>query len=169
MRGETLRARVLHDRRDLVAEAEDAARLEADDRNAAREERIERRQHALGFGLGFVDLADGEKGTAATERAWAAVGRRGDVDGVAAGNEHGEGRVQVLALEVAVEGVGEEDDVCFPSPACGGGTRAQRARRGQVGRRRAWGFPLPALPRKRGRGRKDRVLVLEKITAPARQ
>jgi hypothetical protein len=53
------------------------------------------------------------------------------VHGVAGGGEHGERSVEILTFEVAVEGVGEEDDLSFfPSPACGGGTRAQRARRG---------------------------------------
>ena len=66
--GKALRPLALHHRRHFVAEAEQAAWLEADHRHTARDERFERRQRALGLDARFVDLADGEEGASAAQR-----------------------------------------------------------------------------------------------------
>ena len=170
---------ILDDGRDFVAEREQAARLEADDRHAARRIGCERREGALGLLPRFVDAADGEEGAAAAQRSRAAVGRRRDLDAVAAGAQDAERSAQVFRLEVAVEGVGEEDDVAGfgrewssaplpqprpprppprPSPASGGGSwRSSRGTSrcasvaGCGARRSRRGFRRAR--RRRGRGR----------------
>src|ERR1700726_4963809 len=92
------------DPRDLVAEAEQAARLEPDDRYAAREVWRERGQHPLRLMQRFVHLADRQERAAAAQRP-AAVRRRCDVHAIAAGGEHRERSVDGLALEVTVKGI----------------------------------------------------------------
>src|SRR5262249_26881944 len=78
VRGETPGTLILHDRRDLVAEAEDAARFEAHHRHAARDEWIECRERTLDFFARLVHLADREKRAAAAEWPREAVGWRGE-------------------------------------------------------------------------------------------
>ena len=138
-------AAVLDDRRDLVAEREQAARLEADDRHAARSIGCERRERALGLFTCLVDAAHGEESAAAAQRPRAAVGGGRDLDAVAAGAQHRERGAQVFRLEVAVEGVGEEDDVAVGSVgivACAAAAVPSSDA----------AAPSPTLPRKRERG-----------------
>src|SRR5262245_26659268 len=61
--------------RQLVAETENAARLESHDRNSAPDQRCERGDAALGLAAGLIDEAHGEKRAPAAERATAAVRR----------------------------------------------------------------------------------------------
>ena len=58
----------LDHRRHFVAEAEDAARLEPDQRNAARHERRDGGDHALGLAPRLIDHADRQERAAAAER-----------------------------------------------------------------------------------------------------
>ena len=106
----------------------------------------DRRDHALGLAPRLVDLADRQEGAAAAERALRAVRGLRDVHRVAGGAQHRHGGVEVLALEVAVEGVGEQDDL---APLSSAPPRA-----------------LPTLPGKRGSGVGR---VVEHIAAPLRQ
>src|SRR5262249_51221727 len=73
------------------------------------------------------------KRAAAAQRTRRPVDRRRDRNAITAGGEDGERRIEVLALEVAIEGVGEEDHFSFPPPARGGGRRAQHAGGGKCG------------------------------------
>jgi len=100
----------LNERRDFVAKAEHAARLEADKGNCVLEERGERSHTALSLAPRLVDEPDCEEGAPAAERPPSAVGRFRQMHRIAAGGEHGERGLDVLRLEVAVEGVGKEHD-----------------------------------------------------------
>ena len=62
------RVLALDQRRDLVAEAEHAARLEPDDGNSARDEGRERRDAALRLAPRLIDQPDREKRAPAAER-----------------------------------------------------------------------------------------------------
>src|SRR5262249_59395398 len=68
-RCEPARLLALEQRRNLVAEPDQATRLEADHRDAARHERRERLDAALRFAPRLVDLADREKRASAARRA----------------------------------------------------------------------------------------------------
>src|SRR5262249_28122843 len=107
--GEAARVLAPHQRRDLVAEAEQAAPLEADDRDAPLHQGRRRGDATLGLLARLLDQPDREEGAAAAERA-AAARRFRQEHAIAAGGEHGERGRDVLRLEVAVEGVGEERD-----------------------------------------------------------
>ena len=100
----------LQQRRDLVAEAEDAARLEPDHRDAARDIGLERRERALGLGARLLDQTDRQKRAAATQRPLRPVRRLRQMHAAAGGFEHGERGAEILRLEIAVEGVGEQHD-----------------------------------------------------------
>src|SRR3970040_165735 len=63
-----LRRIALEQGRQLVAEGEQAARLQTDDGNAARGVWREHGQRALHFAPRLVDLADRQEGAAAAER-----------------------------------------------------------------------------------------------------
>ena len=104
-------------RRYFVAEAEQAARLQSDDRRIGRGERRQRGERPFHFPARFVHLADGEKGAAAAERA-RAFNRLCHRDAISAGGKHRERGVDIFALEIAIEGVGEQDDVTFAPPSC---------------------------------------------------
>src|SRR5262245_62666659 len=69
VRRQEARILALDQRRDLVAEAEHAARLEADDRNSARQQRGEGGDAALGLAPRLIDEPDREEGAPAAERA----------------------------------------------------------------------------------------------------
>ncbi len=101
---------VLHQRRYLVAEAEQTTRLEAEHGHALLDIRKQRGQRSLRFRARLIDFADGQKSPAAAQRA-AAVGRHRKMDLIASRAQHRDRRVEILALEIAIEGVGEEDDV----------------------------------------------------------
>ena len=106
------RARVVapDQRGQLVAETENAARLEPDDRHAAREQRRQRRDAAFRLAARLLDQTDREEGAPAAERTAAAVRGLRQMHAVAGGGEHAERGLDVLRLEIAVEGVGEEHD-----------------------------------------------------------
>src|SRR5262249_59047620 len=82
--------------------------LEADGRNAGSQQRGEGGDAALGLAPRLIDEPDREEGTPAAERATVAVRRRRQVHAVAGGREHGERGGDILRLEIAIEGVGEE-------------------------------------------------------------
>ena len=75
-------------------------------RSTIRRERVER---ALRFAPRLLDLADREKGASAAERA-RAVGRRREMDPIAGRVQYRHRRVNIFALEVAIERVGEQND-----------------------------------------------------------
>ena len=95
-------------RRDLVAEAEQAARLQADHRNSARGQRRKRGDASARPRAAPVDEPDRQESAPAAQRAAAAVGRPRQVHAVSPGGEHGQRGGDVLRLEIAVESVGEE-------------------------------------------------------------
>src|SRR5689334_8308393 len=64
--GRLFRDVALEQRRNLVAKAEQAARLEPDHRQAALDERRERHQSAFRLAPRFIGFADRKKGAAAT-------------------------------------------------------------------------------------------------------
>ncbi len=111
MHRKLLRRLRLDHRRHFVAEAEDAARLQPDHRHAALHERLDRRDHALGLAPRLIDTADGKERAAAAERALHAIHGFGDVHLVTRRMQHCDGRVEVLALEIAVERIGEQHDL----------------------------------------------------------
>ena len=106
-----LRAFGLDHRRHLVAEAKDAARLQPDHRHAALHERRDGGDHALRLAPRLIDPADRQERAAAAERALRAVGGLCDVHRIAGCSQNRDGGVEVLALEIAVEGIGEEHDL----------------------------------------------------------
>src|SRR5262249_60144192 len=85
--GQRARIVALRERRDRVGEAQQAARLEADDGNSAREKRGKCIDAALRFAPCLVDEADGEKGAPAAERTAVAVGGVRGKGGAARGGE----------------------------------------------------------------------------------
>ena len=93
----------------LVAEAEHAARLQPHDRQSARDQRRKRGDATLRLAARLVDEPDREKRPPAAERTAPTVHGLRQMDGVAGGGEHAERGLDVLRLEIAVEGVGEED------------------------------------------------------------
>ena len=98
-RRQRLDLRLRQQRGELVAEGEEAGRLEPDDPRAPRHEGRERVERAAGLPPRLVDQARREVGAAAAERA-AAAARLDPVQPVAGGREHPLGRLQVLALVV---------------------------------------------------------------------
>src|SRR5262249_56952324 len=78
--------------------------------NGGREEGGGRGPATLRLARRLVDEPDREKGAPAAERPAAAVGRFRQMHRITAGGEHGERGLDVLRLEVAVEGVGKEHD-----------------------------------------------------------
>src|SRR5262249_62190662 len=72
--GQAARILAPDERRDFVAEAEHAARLEADQRSCALEEGGERGQAALRLASRLVDEPDREEGTPTAERPAGAIG-----------------------------------------------------------------------------------------------
>ena len=107
----------------LVAQAEHARGLEADDRDAARDLRRERGAHARGLRARLLDHARREIRAAAAERPFAAAR---DLGPVAGRREHAHGRAQVLGLEIRIECVGEQHDVA--RRVAGAGRRSPRGR-----------------------------------------
>ena len=116
MCGQTAPIFALHERRNLVAEAEDAARLKPDEGNFAREERRERGDAARRFASRLLDETYCQESAPAAERPLP-IGRLRQVHAVTGGGEHGERRLDVLWLEVAVECVGKENDHSRPCAA----------------------------------------------------
>ncbi len=94
--GECLGIRAGEQRKELVAQREQAARLEADDGRAALYCRRDRRNKAGGFTARLLDHASGEKGAAAAE--WTLLGIAGKTDPVAAGCEQLAGGRQIVQV-----------------------------------------------------------------------
>ena len=109
--GKALRRVARNDRGDFIAEAKDAARLQSNHRNAAREIRIECGQHAFGFLARLVDQPNRKKCAAAAERARFLIDRCRNMHAITGGLQHRQGGVEILTLEIAVEGIGEENDL----------------------------------------------------------
>src|SRR6516162_11355044 len=99
VRGQATRILTLDERRDFVAEAEHAARLETDERSRALEEGGERGHAALRLAPRLVDEPDREEGAPAAQRSAVAVGGLRQLHGIAAGGEHRERGLDVLRLE----------------------------------------------------------------------
>ena len=91
----------------LVAQGEQARRLEADDRHALGDERRSAREQPLGLVARLVDLAGREIGAPTAQRP-RADGRPGDGDPMAGRLEHAPRGMQDLGLEIVGEGVGED-------------------------------------------------------------
>src|SRR6185437_5925677 len=72
--------------------------------------RLKRRKRSLSLLARLVNLADGKERAAAAERARRAVNWLRNMDLIAASVQHRDRGVEVLALEVAIEGIGEEYD-----------------------------------------------------------
>src|SRR4051812_7422420 len=90
----------------LVTEGEQAARLQANDGNAACDKRRKRSQSALKLAPGFIDLADSEERAAAAERA-SAIDRSGNMHVIAPARQDAACRFKVLAFEIVIERIGE--------------------------------------------------------------
>ena len=63
------------------------------------------------FGARFIHRADRQEGAPTAQRPLVAVDRQRRMHMVAGGDQHAERRVEILALEIAVEGVGEQHDL----------------------------------------------------------
>ena len=99
---------------ELVAQRQQARRLEPDDDGAALDVRRERGHDAARLGFRLVDETRGEVRAAAAQRPpWRGVGaaRPRDVHAVAGRLQHRHRRVRVLRLEVIGERVDEQHDV----------------------------------------------------------
>ena len=121
--GKPLRALVLDHRRHFVAEAEQAARLQARP-PACRARRRARAPRACAPPPCAPGRPCRWRGTCGRSTAAATNCRRAaPVHLIAARREHSERGIDVLALEVAVEGVGEQHDLSFAAAILPGGSR----------------------------------------------
>ena len=96
-------------RRKLVAQGQQAGGFEADDRDAGSNMRRQRVDRALRLMPRFIDQAGGKKGPAAAQRP--AARRIGHDDAIAGTGQHALGRARVVGLEIAVEGIDQQDDL----------------------------------------------------------
>ena len=97
-------------REQLVAQRQQAARLEADDRHAARGERRIGRNQPIELGARLIDQAGREKRPPAAQRP-AAVGGLREMHAIAACDQHAQRGVEIFALVDAIEGIGEQHDL----------------------------------------------------------
>ena len=104
-------------RQELVAQREQAGGLQPDDGNAAFEERRGGGEDAAGLGAGLLDQARRQERAPAAQRPPSPSTARSRVDAIAEAGEHLDGGVQVLGLEVGVEGVGEQRDLAVVATA----------------------------------------------------
>ena len=104
--GNAPRCIALHQRRDFIAEAEQAARLKADDRDIPFNVWRERSERAFRFRSRLVHFSDGKKRPAAAQGS-AAVFRLRDSDLIAGRRQHRKRCVDIFALEIAIEGIGK--------------------------------------------------------------
>ena len=79
------------------------------------DEPLDRCEHPLGFTARFIDFADGEKCAATAERT-GAVTRRCNMYPIARRPQHAERRIEILALEIPIERVGEHDNFLAALP-----------------------------------------------------
>ncbi len=110
LRADALRGFVGSQRQQFVAQRQQAARLQADDRHPARGERRVGRNQPVELGAGMIDQARREKGAPAAQRP-AAIRGPWNVDAISAGDQHAQRGVEVFALVGAIEGVGEQHDL----------------------------------------------------------
>ncbi len=108
--GNAPRRIALHQRRNLVAETEQATRLKADHRDIPFNVRRECSERALRFRPRLVESADREKSPAAAQWAAVAVIRLRDIDPIAGRAQHRTRRIDIFAIEITIEGVGEQND-----------------------------------------------------------
>src|SRR6202012_1617925 len=101
---------VLAQRQQLVAQRQQAAWLEAEDRHAARREWRVGLYQTVEFGAGLIDQTGGEKGSSAAERA-APAHRLWYVHAIAAFDQHAQGGIEILALVIPIESIGEQHDL----------------------------------------------------------
>src|SRR5262245_61074764 len=102
------RVAILDQRRNLVAEADQATWLEPDHRHATRHERREGCDAALGFAPRLLDRADGKE--RATAAQWPIV-RPQQMNPAAGGVQNSERGFDVFRLEIAAEGIHEQHDL----------------------------------------------------------
>jgi hypothetical protein len=101
----------LDQRRDLVAKAQDAARLQPDDRNAALGEWRERGDAALRLATRLAHQPDRQECASAAQWTLLTLGRHRQMDGVSGSGQHSDCRGQILGLEITAEGVGKQHDL----------------------------------------------------------
>src|SRR5690606_27006449 len=94
----------------LVAESEEARRLQAEDRDLARRPRRERFERAPRLRSRLFHEPDGKEGAPAAKRAALQDGAC-DMDAILGRLEDADGRARVLRLEPAVERIDEEHDL----------------------------------------------------------
>src|SRR5215207_2960992 len=122
---------------ELVAEGVEAGRLEPDDAAARRDERRQRVERAPRLFARLLDQARREEGAAAAQ---GTALRPGVVKAVARRGEDALGGGEILGLEVAVEGVAEEDEIAaVAAHGLGGGGPARLEPRPLPCRHRAAG------------------------------
>ena len=107
MRADAFRGIVIAQRQQFVAQRQQAARLKADDRHAARGERRIGCNQPIEFGAGVVHKSRGEKGAAAAQRTFC-IGRVRQMHAITAFDQHAQRGVEVFALIGAIESVGEQ-------------------------------------------------------------
>jgi len=109
----------LHKRRNLVAEAQQAARLEPDHRNAAIKIRTQRSDRSFGLATRLIDESHGKERSPAAERT-ATVERSRHMHAATRSSQHVDRRRDGLAFEVAIERVREQHDLpLLPGPSGG--------------------------------------------------
>src|SRR5262249_34728337 len=114
--GERSRRRAWQDRRKLVAQGQQTRGLEPDDRRAGRDMRTESVQHASCLVPRLVDKTGREKGPATAEGP--AIRRvRGD-DAIAGARQPPLGGTGIFRLEIAVEGIDQQDAPLPSSRRC---------------------------------------------------
>ena len=107
MGADAFRGQVGAQRKQLVAQRQQAARLEANDRHAARGERRIGCNQTIEFATGVVDKTGRQKRPPAAERP-AALGGCWHMHAVSAVDQHAQCRVEIFALVEAIEGIGEQ-------------------------------------------------------------
>ena len=109
VRADALCGVVRAQRQQFVAQRQQAARLQPDDRHAARGKRRVSRNQPIEFGAGLIDQAGRKKRPPAAQRPAAIRGLR-QMHAIAALDQHAQRGVEIFALIGAVEGVGEQHD-----------------------------------------------------------
>ena len=110
MRADALGFVVRTQREQFVAKRQETARLQPDDRHAARGEWRVGRDQPVQFAARLFDQAGGEECPPATQRT-GAVDRSWNMHAISAFNQHTQRGVEILALVGAVEGIGEQHDL----------------------------------------------------------
>ena len=110
MRADALGIVVRAQREQFVAKRQQTARLQPDDRHAARRERRVGRDQPVQFAARLFDQTGREECPPATQRTGAVDGPR-NMNAISAFDQHPQGGVEILALIGAVEGIGEQHDL----------------------------------------------------------